>query len=260
MDLALVVGGAAGQHPAVDDDRLERRRGPLRRADPPAARRSGRRPGSSARHRRGASRRRRRDGRWSRRPRRARARRVRMASASQPAARRQSSAWAGSAEMLGIRRNAMVRREARLAGRIEVRFEGVRRGRSSGRSALLGLVVARHCRGHAGVGWAATRTPDPQRRSDPKWLSPRPPRHRHRHRHRRRPQLAEPSRGHRVARARDRRPARHRHHLAIVPLDGHGLDPLRGDPVATLGPLQARLTAPSRMVGDQDSAGACSSR
>ena len=89
VDLALVVGCAAGQHPVA-------RRRPARtaarstaRADRPAGRRSARRRGPSARPGRGASRRRRPGGRRSRRPRRARGR-------PRPARRRATGRHAGS--------------------------------------------------------------------------------------------------------------------------------------------------------------------
>ena len=106
VGLALVVGRAAGEHPTADDDRLEGRRRPqvqrIDRLDVVMAvdqdrRRSGRvepvriddrmaaglvrsacsRPAASS------------------------------ASASQSAARRQSSRWSGSAEMLGMRRKSL---------------------------------------------------------------------------------------------------------------------------------------------------------
>ena len=97
---------AAAEHRPVADDRLERRRLPqLERVDGldvVVAVDEGRRRAGA----RGASRRRRSDGRRSPRPRRARARSAAGPPRSTRPSRRQSSACSGSAEMLGMRRNA----------------------------------------------------------------------------------------------------------------------------------------------------------
>ena len=113
----------------LDDDRLERRRGPelerVDRLDVVVAvdeRRSGR-------PRRGASRRRRSGGRRSPRPRRARSRSARGRRRSTRRSRRQSAACSGSAEMLGIRSSSLYdsRRVGRVARRGSARWPGRRR-------------------------------------------------------------------------------------------------------------------------------------
>ena len=144
-----------------------RRRRPARtaatsrgRAGRPAGRRSGRRRGRSGRPRRAASRRRRPGGRRSRTTSTCSSPAAVSASASQSAARRQSPACAGSAEMLGMRRNSLYdvepaprgsRRDA-LRGRRRVvgvgigrveRRPGRRRGRELNERAVAGPLVGR---------------------------------------------------------------------------------------------------------------------